>query len=240
MMLRHDVLQGLLDSFEAPSYLEVGVDEGVTFHHLRAARKTAVDPAFKFDLNRARLSNPTARYFPVYSDEFFRAALRQKERFDVIFLDGLHTFDQILKDLLNAIFVLNADGLIVIDDVLPSDYAAAAADIPTMFAIRQATGSHEASWMGDVFKILFFLAENLLSFDYASLRENHGQTILWRSRTSIRSVNDVGGIRAISNKDYKDSLLCQEVYRFKSYNDIICEIKSQRNFAGALDAEAGA
>ena len=108
-----------------------------------------------------------------------------------------------------------------------------------MFAIRHATGSHEASWMGDVFKILFFLSENLPSFDYASLRENHGQTILWRSRRNVRTINSVGGIASIASKEYKDSLLQQEVYKFKPYEAIMAEIKSQRDPTIARGAEIG-
>ena len=107
-MERYQVLQGLLALFEAPAYLEVGVDKGETFHGLRAGSKIAVDPTFSFDVDAARqqADNQNCRYFNVTSDQFFQTEA-PVHRFDVIYIDGLHTFEQTLRDFLNATVALN-------------------------------------------------------------------------------------------------------------------------------------
>lgn len=129
-MDRPDVIQGLLNLYSNPSYLEVGVNHGITFHAITAARKVAVDPKFNFDVPQARLrpGGATSDYHEVPSDDYF-ANRPAGDMFDVIFLDGLHTFDQTLRDLLNAMTCLKPTGAIVIDDVTPSSYAAS---LPTM------------------------------------------------------------------------------------------------------------
>ena len=45
------------------------------------------------------------------SDEFF-ATLRRSKRFDVAFLDGLHTFDQTYRDMINT-FAHLRDGVML-------------------------------------------------------------------------------------------------------------------------------
>ena len=48
-----------------------------------------------------------------------RFLLKNKERFDCIFIDGLHTFEQSLKDFYNAWEVLNKGGAVVFHDTNP-------------------------------------------------------------------------------------------------------------------------
>lgn len=50
------------------------------------------------------------------SDEFFE---KNSERFDVIFIDGLHLSEQVLKDILNALDILNDGGYIICHDMNP-------------------------------------------------------------------------------------------------------------------------
>ena len=50
------------------------------------------------------------------SDEFF---LNNKKKFDLIFLDGLHTYEQTIKDIKNSLRFLNSKGVILVHDCLP-------------------------------------------------------------------------------------------------------------------------
>ena len=50
------------------------------------------------------------------SDEFFK---QNKETFDIIFVDGLHTEVQCFLDIENALTILNPNGAIVVHDCLP-------------------------------------------------------------------------------------------------------------------------
>ena len=53
-------------------------------------------------------------FFKNTSDEFF---LQNKINFDIVYIDGLHTFDACTKDMLNSFRVLNLNGYLLIDDL---------------------------------------------------------------------------------------------------------------------------
>jgi hypothetical protein len=135
---RPQVLQAILDLYREPQYLEIGVSRGDTFHALRAHRKVAVDPRFRFDVVEARQQHPEVHYYPVTSDAYFASIVAPSDRFDVIYLDGLHTSDQTLRDLLNAICYLTHDGTIIIDDVVP--------DLSRPLRGERNAGSRKSRW----------------------------------------------------------------------------------------------
>jgi len=43
--------------------------------------------------------------------------------YDVIFIDGLHYYKQVLKDIKNSLKILNKDGFILVHDCLPRTLA---------------------------------------------------------------------------------------------------------------------
>lgn len=228
MVQRSAVVQGMLDLFEAPNYLEIGVDQGETFHALEAAFKIAVDPAFKFPLPP---NTDAVQYFPMTSDEFFASRLEPDRIFDVAYLDGLHTFEQTLRDLLNAALRLGPDGVIVIDDVLPTSYHAAMPSLDQAFQVRdQLALSNPAlvgdnTWMGDVYKLAFFVQTFMQQFSYATVQENHGQLVLWRSaRPAVslrpRSMADVAGL------GFADTVLQREVFQIRPFAAILDDIRN--------------
>ena len=71
------------------------------------------------------------------SDEFFK---QNKQNFDCIFIDGLHTYKQVKNDILNSIKVLNEDGVILVHDCLPTNF------------YQQAVPRCKMLWTGDVWK----------------------------------------------------------------------------------------
>ena len=211
----------MLDLFEAPSYLEVGVHKGKTFHAVKAARKVAVDPTFVFDLDAARAdpANAACEYHQITSDAYFCDRLAMDQQFDVIFLDGLHTFDQTLKDLLNAIECLKPHGLIIIDDVMPSSYGASLRDVERMKALHRITGG-SGEWMGDVFRLVFFISQYMPFYSFATMGENHGQLIVWRER---RPSTGEGPLRVetLCRLEYADAVLHADVFAISSMAEII-------------------
>ena len=71
MLSRFQVISRFLQLFDTPSYLEIGVDRGETFHNLRASLKIGVDPKFAFDTtltSRIRVLNfmksPATSFLP--------------------------------------------------------------------------------------------------------------------------------------------------------------------------------
>jgi methyltransferase family protein len=225
LISRVAVLQGLLSLFEDPHYLEVGVSSGATFWKVEARRKVAVDPAFKFDLRDARAALPNANFHPVTSDVFFGEIASRDDPYDVIFLDGLHTAEQTLRDLLNAIQFLKPSGVIVVDDVVPNSYAASLSDKLKAQRLRRALKVEDGAWMGDVYRVVFFVAAFLQQFQFRTVSDTRGQLVLWRGR---RPASDLAPrtIEAVGRVAYEQIVFEREVFRFKTYAEILEEIRA--------------
>ena len=196
-MRRDEVVNHVLSLFTEPTYLEVGVNAGETFFKVNAEKKVAVDPHFVFDLNVAR-QDKRSDFFEITSDEYFFRNSGQK--FDVIYLDGLHTSDQIVRDLLNAIVLLKEKGVIVIDDVLPNSYHASLPDIYAATFVREKLypTSTDHSWMGDVYKVAYFIQSFLQQFSYATVADNHGQLVVWRQPRQISDAITLADVMSTS------------------------------------------
>jgi SAM-dependent methyltransferase len=157
MLTRTEILQQIITTTGARHYLEIGVQHGKNFFPLRGARKTAVDPDFAFSILRRRISilkNPCnlwADYHSLTSDLFFE---RNHQRFDVVFIDGLHTYAQSLQDVQNALACLNPGGVIVLHDCNPP-YAAAAHPAESFeHAARLNLPGWHNEWCGDTWKVI--------------------------------------------------------------------------------------
>lgn len=179
-MTRAALLNKLLSLYSKPSYLEIGVDAGDTFRAINASLKHGVDPEFKFDINAEAFKSQGAKLFNLTSDEFFK--LETGTSYHMAFIDGLHEFNQVLRDLLNTLPRMRRRGVIVIDDVLPCHFQASLPTLEMMLAYRAAVGSDDMSWMGDVYKLVYFIRDYLPSYSYATSIEGHGQTILWKGK----------------------------------------------------------
>lgn len=110
---RTDIINIVADKIGAKSYLEIGVrnpDDNFNRIKVPIDRKVGVDPAAK-----KRFQGE----FKATSDEFFKVCKGMKQRFDLVFVDGLHTYDQCKMDILNALDVLNDGGAICVHDVNP-------------------------------------------------------------------------------------------------------------------------
>lgn len=98
-------------------YLEIGMrDPEANFNKIIAREKYSVDPGIENEQNPAD--------FKMTSDEFFELLSAEKIlwpgiRFDVIFIDGLHTATQADKDIFNSFRFLDDDGFIVLHDCNP-------------------------------------------------------------------------------------------------------------------------
>lgn len=223
-MERFTVNQRLLDLYPSPAYLEIGVQEGLTFHRLDAARKVAVDPTFVFDVDAARRDNPAAAYHQMPSDDYFATRRAFDERFDVIFIDGLHTFDQTLRDLLNAVSCLKPGGVIIVDDVMPASYAASLPSFEESVHLRQLLGDAYPAWMGDVYRLVFFIRDYMTAFDYATIAENHGQTVLW---PAIREHTvPPRSVEAIARLEYLQSVTEREAFNLRPFAAIEAAVRA--------------
>jgi len=141
---RIQLLQKLVDINSYKTYLEIGCDSNVVFDNIKISVKEGVDP----------VRGGTLR---ITSDEFFSYDDR---KWDLIFIDGLHEYNQVSRDVENALQRLADNGSIVIHDMLPTNE-------------QQAYLTWTVSeWLGDVWRLGFDLMErsdikfNIFKFDY--------------------------------------------------------------------------
>lgn len=117
-MERLNIIQTVVEMTRAKTYLEIGVASGAVFFRVKARSKIAVDPRFEFSTMkqiRYLIKNPwnvTNKYYEMTSDEYFQNEGANVERrgLDVAFVDGLHTFEQSLRDVSNCLRYLNQGG----------------------------------------------------------------------------------------------------------------------------------
>jgi len=115
---RYDVINYLLNSFKRETnYLEIGVrNPDDNFNKINSKTKYSVDPGLEFKLNPVDFKLTSDRFFY----ELNQGKILNKEiKFDVIFIDGLHTAEQVDKDIINAIRFIQNDGFIVLHDCNP-------------------------------------------------------------------------------------------------------------------------
>ena len=129
---RWDLIEYLINKYKYSDYLEIGCDQDQLFSKVRIKNKTGVDPISGGNIRKT-------------SDEFFR---ENKNKFDIIFIDGLHTYNQVKKDILNSINCLKDEGIVLVHDCMPDSLS------------KQAVPRYRMSWNGDVWKAIVDLRQN--------------------------------------------------------------------------------
>ncbi len=113
---------------EPQRYLEIGCDSGNVLKANACAHKVGVDPG-----NGGTIKTTSDAFFAGSTDEF-----------DLVFIDGLHEYKQVKRDIYNSLKVLSDNGAILLHDCLPLNYPAQT--IPSIAGHRD--------WNGDVWKAI--------------------------------------------------------------------------------------
>ena len=124
---RTEIIQSIIDEKKFNDYLEIGCDKDENFSKIKIPNKTGVDP----------LRGGTVR---MTSDNYF--SNNKNNLFDLIFLDGLHTYEQTIKDIFNSLKTLKKNGVIIVHDCLPKKIWNQI--VPRMYG----------HWNGDVWKAI--------------------------------------------------------------------------------------
>ena len=186
---------------EARRYLEVGVATGRTFLEVAVAAKDGVDPRFRFET--AEHASDRVRFFETTSDRYFTEIATREDVFDIVFLDGLHTFEQTFRDFCASLAHAHADTVWIIDDVFPSDVFSAIPSQERALGFRRLHGLGSRAWHGDVFKCVLAINDFFPSFSFRTVARGHGnpQTFLvQRPRQDFAPA--FGNLEAISRLDY--------------------------------------
>ena len=123
---RSEIIQNIIDQKKYNSYLEIRCFSNELFNSVNIKNKIGVDP----------VSGGTLR---MTSDDFF---MKNKDFFDIIFIDGLHHYEQVKKDIENSLKFLNKSGVILLHDCLPKN------------VFEQAVPRCTYNWNGDVWKAI--------------------------------------------------------------------------------------
>jgi SAM-dependent methyltransferase len=100
---RSNIINRLIDQKSYTSFLEIGCDQNSNFSNVNISKKVGVDP------NSGGTHKMT-------SDKFFEI---NSDKFDLIFIDGLHVTSQVDRDIENSLKCLKEGGIILLHDCLP-------------------------------------------------------------------------------------------------------------------------
>ena len=178
--MRWDIINNLAKKYDLKSYLEIGLDDGSTFNQVQIENKESCDPFCinsEYQLDHPELidenKNLRADIFRILtyrmtSDDMFA---QNKKKYDLIFIDGLHMRDQVLRDVKNSMEHLNENGFIVMHDCLPPRESC------------QIVPRIDGEWNGDVWKVLPYLKQNGIEFKVVD--EDYGCGIIKYQKKNI-------------------------------------------------------
>lgn len=162
---RLELIQLAIQKTNATDYLEIGCDKNQIFNNINVANKIGVDPARGGNIR-------------ITSDEFFK---QNTQKFDVIFVDGLHHYDQVGRDVNNSLKYLKEGGIVIIHDMLPKKELHAEVPIPNPF---------RKPWLGDVWRLGFdLMARSDINFNIVKMDSGCG--ILWKGSQTPKKLDVV-------------------------------------------------
>lgn len=181
---RVEIIKEIITNERYKSYLEIGCDNNENFSQISIDDKIGVDP----------LKGGTLR---MTSDQFF---LNNKKNFDLIFLDGLHTYEQTIKDIKNSLRFLNSKGVILVHDCLPKKIWNQI--VPRMYG----------HWNGDVWKAIV----HSRTLDYAdtyTCKADHGIGIIFKRKNQ--------NLLNIDHHNFKKLKFCEYYNNHKIFMNIV-------------------
>ncbi len=169
---RWDLIDYLIQKNNFENYLEIGCDDDQLFSKVNIKNKIGVDPVSGGNIRKK-------------SDDFFSS---NKDKFDLVFIDGLHIYEQVKKDILNSLKCLKENGIILVHDCMPDSLS------------KQAVPRYKMKWNGDVWKAIVDLRQREdLEIYTCEIDEGIG-IITKRKNTSILKLDKP--IKKLKFKDY--------------------------------------
>lgn len=188
-MNRITLVNSLLDFMRGESYLEIGVRDGKTITEIKAKHKVGVDPAYnlKRDLAFKEVFGfNDFKLFKQTSDDFFKIIAKKvfPKGIDLVFIDGLHNYEQSLRDVINSLGFLNPKGFLVLHDCNPKGAAQAFPIKNSYNEVIEAlkNGGIEGwtgEWNGDVWKTIVHLRAFHPELNVRTIDADQGLGIVW-------------------------------------------------------------
>ncbi|MDL2317241.1 class I SAM-dependent methyltransferase [Desulfovibrio sp. OttesenSCG-928-A18] len=201
----------------ATRYLEIGVFKGETFLDLQFPLMVGVDPDFQFDIEANKREG---KYFiPETSDSFFKKLAEGHEavkgiaghfgddgiKFDLIFIDGWHSYDQSLRDFENSLLFAHDKTIWILDDSIPQNPYASVDDYGKSLQYSNKVGVYNKAGNGHVYQTVLTIHDKYPDFSYCTLLADKYQTVVWKAPGGKRTpvCNSPEEIKSI---DYFDML----------------------------------
>jgi predicted O-methyltransferase YrrM len=181
---RLEIIQNIITSRKYKKYLEIGCDKNQIFSNILIDFKIGVDPVQGGNVRKT-------------SDDFFK---NNFENFDIVFIDGLHQYDQVNKDIANSLKVLNDGGIILLHDCMPKSY------------FHQAIPRSRMSWNGDVWKNIVE-ARTQPQIDTYTCFADQGIGMIFKRPNKNKLDIDTKNFRKLQFRDF--------YYNYKEYLNII-------------------
>jgi hypothetical protein len=167
-MTRTQIINELIDKYGYENYLEIGVNTPAqnnwNWIGINTKVKHGVDP------------NPEVNAtYPVTSDEFFEKHVSQT--YDIVFVDGLHIFEQAYRDITNSLKWLSPNGIIVVHDCNPTT------------EITQRRERASDAWHGDVWKAIVKFRMEEIGLTIHTVNADEGCAIIHRGSQILLPVS---------------------------------------------------
>jgi len=164
-MKRYDIINRLIETHGYKSYLEIGVVEGGcdSYPKIACEYKVGVDPVESQHTTHAMTSD---KYFANY-----------KDKFDIIFVDGLHFAEQVYLDIINSLNILNEGGTIVCHDMNPPS------------EIMQEIPRRSIGWTGDCWKAWVELRIEEENLSMLVVDTDYGCGIIQRGKQKLLEID---------------------------------------------------
>jgi hypothetical protein len=157
-MNRWDIINHFIKKNNYKSYLEIGYYKGWSFDQVICENKEAVDPnpckTIEQESKMGMFNEPEGLIIKATSDQFFNNLSSPNDKWDIIFIDGLHESEQVYKDIMNSLDHLSEGGTIILHDCNPPKY-------------EHTTTGIDGCWTGDTYKAFIrWRYENFEQFSY--------------------------------------------------------------------------
>lgn len=159
MKNKHEIINKVIADTNSESYLEIGYGEGNNFKEIECKIKSSCDPESK-----------SGEPLKMTSDEFFEA--HKEKVFEVIFIDGDHTAEQVRKDITNAL-KCNPKAIILHDTIPHSKQ-------------MQEVPRKQKEWTGDVWRSVVGFIENYPDVKVETYRSDYGLTVIYPEGKKVR------------------------------------------------------
>ena len=178
---RWELINNIILNNNYQDYLEIGCFNDDCFKKILCKNKIGVDPVKGGTIRKT-------------SDDFFKG---NEIFFDIIFIDGLHEYDQVKKDITNSLKFLKNGGTILCHDSLPEQY------------LEQTVPYSIGIWVGDVWKTIVEF-RTFKDLDICVCTIDHGVSVIKKRNNS--------NLLKLDTKDFKN---LKYKFYFKNYKTIM-------------------